>query len=197
MYHYRLEDTFRLASHGVPTMQLGNPKWALDALRAHVETGDELKEILGQYPAVRYEPLDFHYVCQQSLAVLDDHLMEDLVSRGIWAGYWGGYVWGAFLTGLSHEVRYLPFLDTRYEHFPRYKWLIDEVRAALTAPADTPPSPFSALLSRLRDQLKPLPRPTVQLRRALSPEAMEKRKAAVLEAYRKGDWDAALALTRT
>jgi hypothetical protein len=191
-YHYLLEDTLHLATNGVPIGLFGTQARAIEFLRASVETGDELKEILGNYPDVRYAPLDFHYACQQSIAALDVPLMDDLTSCCAWAGY----AWGAFLTGLTHDIRYLPFLDARYGHFHRYQWLVDEVRSALTAQPDRPLSPFGTLLVRLRDQLTPLPRLPVLLHRAPATDAVEKKRAAVLAAYRKGDWNASLALAR-
>jgi hypothetical protein len=193
MYHYRFEDALRLATHGVPIMRLTKLKGALEVLREHADTGHELKDMLSLYPHVRYEPLDFHYVCQQSLSALNVHLINDLANRCTWAGY----VWGAFLTGMAQEERYLSYFDARYDHFHRYQWLVDEVRAAVNAQPDTPLSPFGTLLTRLRDQLKPLPRLPVQLRLEQTAEAVEKRKAAVLDAYRKGDRELALAVART
>lgn len=193
MYHYRFEDALHLATHGVPIMRLTKLKGALEVLREHTDTGHELKDMLSLYPHVRFEPLDFHYVCQQSLSALNVPLIDDLANRSTWAGY----IWGAFLTGVAGEERYLPYFEARYDYFPRYQWMVDEVRAAVSAQSDTTLSPFGKLLTRLRDQLEPLPRLPVRLRLAETAETVEKRKAAVLDAYRKGDQELALALART
>lgn len=75
--HYHPDDISRLFL-GVPTLQLNRPAPAERFLAAAVATGAELRQVLRDYPQVRYQPLDFHYLCQQSLSALDDALLADL-----------------------------------------------------------------------------------------------------------------------
>jgi hypothetical protein len=189
--YYQSEDTDRLLS-AVPFMQLARPSGALRFLQSVVATGDELKHLLGLYPHVRYEALDFHYVCQQSLAALDTHLMEDLINHKGWPGF----IWAILLMGLTQDAAGLQYFARRYHDFPHNQWIVDEIHAALSAQADVSPSPFGELVGRLRDQLKPLPKLAISLRRTASPEVQTRKAAAVRAAYQKGDLKSALMFAR-
>ncbi|MCW3693239.1 hypothetical protein UE94_034675 [Burkholderia cenocepacia] len=111
--HYHPDDISRLFL-GVPTLQLNRPAPAERFLAAAVATGAELRQVLRDYPQVRYQPLDFHYLCQQSLSALDDALLADL-TRDMRHG-WRGAHWAALLIALSGDARYLPHLDAARRH---------------------------------------------------------------------------------
>lgn len=106
--HYHPDDIYRLY-RGVPTLLLNRPAPAERFLAAAVETGAELGHVLRDYPQVRCQPLDFHYLCQQSLSVLDDALLADLTCDEEHG--WRGAQWAALLIALSGDARHLPHLD--------------------------------------------------------------------------------------
>ncbi|VWC56944.1 hypothetical protein BLA18112_00442 [Burkholderia lata] len=190
--HYHPDDIYRLY-RGVPTLLLNRPAPAERFLAAAVETGAELGHVLRDYPQVRYQPLDFHYLCQQSLSVLDDALLADL-TRDMNHG-WRGAQWAALLIALSGDARHLPHLDAVRSH-RGVEWTAGLADAA-TGP-DARSSSFRGCRSivHLRDQLAALPRVAVRLRRGLSPEALEARTIAVRAAYRSGGVETALPVAR-
>ncbi|KML55451.1 hypothetical protein VL15_18830 [Burkholderia cepacia] len=188
--HYHPDDINRLFL-SVPTLQLNRPAPAERFLAAAVDTGAELGHVLREYPQVRYQPLDFHYLCQQSLSVLDDALLADL-TRDMNHG-WRGAHWAALLIALSGDARYLPHLD-EVRHHRGVAWTVGLAEAASHPDA----SAFRGCRSivRLRNQLAVLPRVVVRLRPCPSPEAIEARAIAVRAAYRSGGVGAALPIVR-
>ncbi|VWD34126.1 hypothetical protein [Burkholderia lata] len=190
--HYHPDDIHRLY-RSVPTLLLNRPAPAERFLAAAVETGAELGHVLRDYPQVRYQPLDFHYLCQQSLSVLDDSLLADLTCDMIHG--WRGAQWAALLIALSGDARHLPHLDAVRGH-RGVEWTAGLADAA-TSP-DAHSSTFGGCRSivLLRDQLAALPRVAVRLRRGLSPEALEARTIAVRAAYRSGGVETALPVAR-
>ncbi|KAF1040728.1 MAG: hypothetical protein GAK33_00345 [Burkholderia lata] len=190
--HYHPDDIYRLY-RGVPTLLLNRPAPAEQFLAAAVETGAELGHVLRDYPQVRYQPLDFHYLCQQSLSVMDDALLADLthdMDHG-----WRGAQWAALLIALSGDARHLPHLDAVRRH-RGVEWTAGLADAA-TGP-DARSSTFRGCRSivHLRDQLAALPRVSVRLRRGLSPEALVAWTIAVRAAYRSGGVETALPVAR-
>jgi hypothetical protein len=190
--HYHPDDIHRLY-RSVPTLLLNRPAPAERFLAAAVETGAELGHVLRDYPQVRYQPLDFHYLCRQSLSVLDDALLADL-TRDMEHG-WRGAQWAALLIALSGDARHLPHLDEARRH-RGVEWTAALADAA-TGP-DARSSTFRACRSivHLRDQLAALPRVAVRLRPGFSPEALEARAIAVRAAYRSGGVETALLVAR-
>ncbi|PCE21601.1 hypothetical protein [Burkholderia ubonensis] len=188
--HYLPDDVSRLLSH-VPSVRLNRPGSAERFLTDVVDAGAEFEHLLRGYPQVRYAPLDFHYVCQQSLSALTDALLADLTRHDGWPGIH----WAALLVALSGEARYLPHLDAT-RHDPAVTWVTGFADAALNPDAPAAASPCCRLIVRLREQLAPLSRVVVRLRAGPAPEALAARAAAVRAAYRHGGVDAALAIAR-
>ncbi|MXN75059.1 hypothetical protein GR157_09915 [Burkholderia sp. 4701] len=188
--HYLSDDVDRLLSP-VPSLRLNRPGSAQRFLTDVVDAGDALAHVLRGYPQVRYAPLDFHYVCQQSLSALTDALLADLTRHYGWPGI----NWAALLVALSGDARHLPHLDAA-RHDPVVRWVIGLAGAALNPDAPAAASPCCRLIVRLREQLAPLPHVAVRLRALPAPEVLTARAAAVRAAYRHGDVDAALAIAR-
>ncbi|WP_175996466.1 hypothetical protein [Burkholderia stabilis] len=190
--HYHPDDISRLFL-GVPTLKLNRPAPAERFLAAAVDAGVELGHVLRDYPHVRYQPLDFHYLCQQSLSVLDDALLADLtcdISHG-----WRGAHWAALLIALSGDARYLPHLDEARRH-RGVAWSAELAEAASSRDARSSAFLCCQSIVRLRDQLSVLPHVVVRLRRCHSPEALDARAIAVRAAYRSGGVEAALPVAR-
>ncbi|WP_446901679.1 hypothetical protein [Burkholderia sp. YIM B11467] len=190
--HYHPDDISRLFL-SVPTLQLNRAAPAERFLAAAVDTGVELGHVLREYPQVRYQPLDFHYLCQQSLSVLDDPLLADL-TRDMNHG-WRGAHWAALLIALSGNARYLPHLDDVRRH-RGVEWTVGLAEAASHPDASSAAFRGCRSIVRLRNQLAVLPRVVVRLRPCPSPEAIEARAIAVRAAYRSGGVDAALPIAR-
>ncbi|WP_231600635.1 MULTISPECIES: hypothetical protein [Burkholderia] len=190
--HYHPDDIYRLY-RSVPTLLLNRPAPAERFLAAVVETGAELGHVLRDYPQVRYQPLDFHYLCQQSLSVLDDTLLADLTDD-MNVG-WRGAHWAALLIALSGDARHLPHLDEVRRH-RGVEWAAELAEAASGPDAGSSAFRGCRSIVRLRDQLAALPRVAVRLRPWLSPEALEARAIAVRAAYRGGGIEAALPVAR-
>ncbi|NTY39646.1 hypothetical protein [Burkholderia diffusa] len=190
--HYDPDDIGRLFLN-VPTLLLNRPAPAERFLAAAVDTGVELGHVLRDYPRVRYQPLDFHYLCQQSLSVLDDALLADL-TRDMNHG-WRGAHWAALLVALSGDARYLPHLDEVRRH-RGVEWSAELAEAASGSDASTSAFRCCRSIVHLRNQLAALPRVTVRLRLCPSPEAIEAKAIAVRAAYRSGGVEAALPVAR-
>ncbi|WP_176045444.1 hypothetical protein [Burkholderia sp. BCC1644] len=190
--HYHPDDIRRLFLF-VPTLYLNRPAPAESFLAAAVDTGIELEHVLRDYPQVRYQPLDFHYVCQQSLSVLDDTLLADLT--GDMPLGWRGAHWAALLIALSGDARYLPHLDEARRH-RGVEWAAELAEAASGPDAQSSTFRCCRSIVQLRNQLAALPCVSVRLRRWLTPDALEARAGAVRAAYRSGGLDTALPVAR-
>ncbi|MBR8209776.1 hypothetical protein KDW61_14000 [Burkholderia cenocepacia] len=190
--HYHPDDVSRLFL-GVPMLRLNRPAPAERFLAAAVESGVELRHVLLDYPHVRYQPLDFHYLCQQSLSALNDALLADL-TRDMQHG-WRGAHWAALLIALSGNARYLPHLDEARRH-RGVEWTAALAEAAAAPDAQASACRCCRSIVQLRNQLAEVPRVVVRLRTWLSPEALEARANAVRTAYRSGGADAALPIAR-
>ncbi|HGL6718686.1 hypothetical protein NTJ56_26850 [Burkholderia contaminans] len=190
--HYHPDDIYRLY-RAVPTLRLNRPAPAERFLAAAVETGAELERVLRDYPQVRCQPLDFHYLCQQSLSVLDDALLADLTYDNEHG--WRGAQWAALLIALSGDARHLPHLDEARRHrgVEWTAWLAD---AAVRPEAASASFRCCRLIVDLRNQLASLPRVTVRLRKSPPPEVIAGTTAAVRAAYHRGDVANALAIAR-
>lgn len=159
--HYPFNDVQRLMA-SVPLLTLAKPASALRFLASKVEAGDELTAMLQSYPSVRYEPLDFHYACQQSLATIDEALLSDLFQHH----GWHGIVWGSFLATLAPDRAFKRHLESVVLAPERGGWLVESALQALAG--SEPGSEQQKLLARLRGQLAPLPKLSLKLQPAVS-----------------------------
>jgi len=177
--NYEPADVARLFSP-VHTLALGQASRAQRFLEGYVETGFAYAATLAQYPAVRAEPLDFHYICLQSLGALDVLLIEDLTKHHGWRGI----VWAAWLSMLAPHSDYLPHLEDAIARAPYNAWLL-EIAIQLVQDQYSRTAPeFGTAILALRNQLQPLPRPNVRLARVPSREVIEAHRAQMAAAYR-------------
>ena len=189
--HYLSDDVTRLFRH-VPSLLLNRPGSAQRFLITVVDAGVELGYVLREYPHVRYEPLDFHYLCQQSLCALSDRLLEDLIrDHG-----WQGAHWASVLVALSSDARYLPYLEEA-ERNPAVGWIAGIADAVLRPTGHLAMPVCGQLLVHLRTQLAAMPRPIVRLRESPSSDGAAVKAAAVRAAYHQGDLETALLIARS
>jgi len=184
--HYLRTDVERLHL-SVPHLTLATPRRALQFFEEVTQTGAELAHVLSHYPEVRYEPLDFHYVCIQSLGALTERLLEDLLEEQSWRGV----LWGALLVCLSPDARFRPALEKASGIAPYQQWAVDLALAALTGEQDTQNPALQQVISKLGMQLASLPRPAVALRESPPPEMLQLRQQKVRATYCQAGFQAA------
>lgn len=178
--HYREEDLLRLVG-SVPFMRLMHPEGATRVLRRAADDAEELASMLRQYPQVRYEPLDFHYVCLLNLGALSQELIEDLTCHFGWRGL----VWASLLAALAPSEAYREALEAACAREPRQAWAVDLALARLGGFRPAEVEELLQLIERLDVALSTCPLPKVTLRPAESPAAIDARRAVVAAAYRR------------
>jgi hypothetical protein len=123
------EDVSKLLK-GFPYLTLGRASSALHFMKNMASDGDELSNILMQYPHVKYEPLDFYYLCFQSLGALNEELISDLITQYTWREL----IFASWLIALSPSEKYEEYLNTIYTSArTENRWIIElalsEIRA--------------------------------------------------------------------
>ncbi|WP_431257816.1 hypothetical protein ACQ86G_24960 [Roseateles chitinivorans] len=176
--HHRYDDLQRLVG-AVPFMALMRPGSALSLLTRAADDAEELASVLGQYPQVRYQALDFHYVCLQSLGALSKALIEDLASEFGWRGL----VWASILACLAPSEDFREALEAARLNEPRKAWAVDLALAHLDAECPSELSGLMAQLIRLRHALSACTVPSVSLRLAESRSVIDARQSLVREKY--------------
>jgi hypothetical protein len=166
----------------VPKMMLSRPQRALVFLKTAVRDGIELESILAQYPNVRYEPLDFHYVCLQNLGAVNENLISDLTCYHGWPGV----IWAGFLASLSPSEQYARHLLAARPAAPHNQWILDVALGIIEDRDHRGFHEHTDLLKALRGQLNKLPLPYTELRRVQSEDVLLSIQARVREAYRHG-----------
>lgn len=189
--HYYYEDVAHLL-RAVPCLSLAKPAGALRILKRIVEAGEELQPLLAQYPSLRYEPLDFHYICLQSLGAFSKDLLDDLIQHHGWPGT----LWATLLVALNPQPEYARALETARPRAPHQVWLVDLVLSIVTGTESEEFPEHQALLRTLRAQLTGLAWPRVTLRRLPSRQDIEEHSRQVRTAYRQRGADAALTVIR-
>jgi hypothetical protein len=184
--HYLRTDVERL-HRSVPHLALATPRRALQFFEEVTQTGTELAHVLCRYPEVRHEPLDFHYVCQQSLGALNERLLSDLLEEHGWRGV----LWGALLVCLSPDGRFRPALEKASGIAPYQQWAVDLALAALNGEQDTENLGLQQVIAKLGSQLAGIPLPTVALQEVPPLEVLYLRQREVQAAYRQGGLQAA------
>lgn len=172
----------------VPHLNLATPRRALQFFENVTQTGTELANTLSRYPEVRYEPLDFYYVCLQSLGALNERALNDLLTEQGWRGV----LWGALLVCLSPEPHLRTILESASGRAPSQQWAVDLAVAMLDGVQWAENPPLQQAILRLRTQLDGLSRPVVVLTSLPSCEQLLYRQEIVRNAYRTAGADAAL-----
>ncbi len=148
----------------------------------------ELKSVFEQYPMVRYEPLDYHYVLLKYLAAFNTDVLADLCS-GMYS--WRGIVIAGWLACLKPSVECMDHLSSVSAiNYPDNFWFI---RLAIAEAKGQPLAEHAVLqdlLAQLRACLAPISLPDFSLKSAPSPSPVG--HDAVRAAYRSGGASAAL-----
>jgi hypothetical protein len=184
--HYDSHDLERLI-RPVPLMRFLRLQGASRFLSIAVKDAEELTPILRQYPGLRYQPLEFHYVCLQSLGALNHALVRDLTD---YYG-WHGLVWASFLAALAPSATYRSTLESSRIRQPRQAWAVDVALVQMGAPCPTELKEITGYVNHLRELLSVCPLPEVSLRRAESPATIASLRQVVLAAYKQGGADVA------
>lgn len=190
--NFLFSDVKRLYSYSF-YWKIANAQRFPNFLADKISVGVELSQLLKEYPAVRCEPLDFHYVCLQSLAAFDGLLLDDLLKGHGQAGF----VWGLFLTYLNPSLQFKEQLQSVLDMYPRHRPLVE---AALAYGENAPSGlglEVDRSLEQLRQQLNSSALPVVTLKKELSLEQGQLRQEKVREAYRLYGADAALKVLKS
>jgi hypothetical protein len=178
-------------------LQIAKQKGAKVFLQRLVRDATELKCVLGQYPAVRYAPLDYHYLLLKYLAVLSPALVADLCSRRYG---WRGVVVAAWLCCMSPSPLLAEPLAPWQQRAPEpNRWLVALAMSQAGAIGWSGDPELSDLLQSLRQSLAPLPLPSFSLNRFPAPAQLGRMRAErllVRHAYRAGGLSAAQAAIR-
>ncbi|APR85790.1 Hypothetical protein A7982_11139 [Minicystis rosea] len=178
--------------HGSPYLTLAKPRGAVRLLQREVEIGERWVATLRQFPAVRVEPLEFHYRCLRNLGALDPTFFEMLVGDHGWRGV----VWGSFLAMLEPRARFLGPLQRELGRWPINDWIVEHAVATLEGRAPREHEDVVALVARLREVLHGVPRPAIPLRcapTAAQMEQMRHEQEHIRTVYAEEGTDAALA----
>ena len=146
----------------------------------------ELQSVLAQYPQVRYEPLDYHYVLLKYLAAFDVNVLADLCS-GEYS--WRGIVVAGWLACLKPSDGYMDHLSSMSAiNYPHNFWFIRLAIAEANCEQWAEDTDLQDLVAQLRTCLAPISLPNFSLRAAPSLAQHD----AVRAAYRSGGSSAAL-----
>jgi hypothetical protein len=178
-------------------LQIAKQKGAKVFLLRLVRDATELQGVLGQYPAVRYAPLDYHYLLLKYLAVLSPDLVADLCSR---RHGWRGVVVAAWLSCMRPSPLLAEPLATCQQRTPEpNRWLVELAMSQVGATGWSGDPEILDLLQSLRQSLAPLPLPRFSLNRFPAPAQLGRMRAErllVRHAYRAGGLSAAQAAVR-
>ncbi|NHZ91395.1 hypothetical protein F2P45_20640 [Massilia sp. CCM 8733] len=154
-----------------------------------VRDGEELADILAQYPSLRYAPLDPHYVLLKLLGGMSEALISDLNPP---CGGGCGVQYAAFLVALAPDPVYRKHLLVHYDRLPRCQWLVDLALAEIDGRVwDVDPA-FQQLIHRLRAVLARAPLPSTPFRPAFDFQQEQAEREQVRAAYRAGGIEAAI-----
>jgi hypothetical protein len=146
----------------------------------------ELQSVLAQYPQVRYEPLDYHYVLLNYLAAFNANVLADLCS-GKYS--WRGIVVAGWLACLKPSEGYMDHLSSvSATNYPHNFWFIRLAIAEAKCEQWAEDTDLQDLVAQLRTCLAPISLPDFRLRAAPSLAEHD----AVRAAYRSGGASAAL-----
>jgi hypothetical protein len=146
----------------------------------------ELQSVLAQYPQVRCEPLDYHYVLLKYLAAFNVNVLADLCS-GEYS--WRGIVVAGWLACLKPSEGYMDHLSSvSATKYPQNFWFIRLAIAEAKGEQWAEDTAFQDLVVQLRTCLAPISLPDFSLRAAPSVAEHD----AVRAAYRLGGASAAL-----
>lgn len=195
--HFDYEDIERMIADLLCTRVMGVPgvkRFVAKLVRDAVE----LEGVLSQYPRVRYEPLDYHYVLLKYLAAFNVNVLADLCS-GKYS--WRGIVIASWLATLKPSTEFMDHLTSvSATKYPRNVWFIRLAIAEANQEQWTEDPELQNLVVQLRACLAPISRPSYGLRFTPSPvdlRRMTTERDAIRETYRTEGASAALFVLRT
>ncbi len=89
-----------------PYLAFSKEQVFLNFVNFQIREGLELKHILIQYPAVKYQYLDFYYLCYKALKIFDEDVLNDLVE----SKNWRFILIASWLSCLSPSPKYIQYL---------------------------------------------------------------------------------------
>lgn len=166
-------------------------------LNETVELGEELKDILNLYPNVLCEPLDNHYTLLRALGSINEDLIFDLCNfyqqRGI--------LLAAFLTCLQPSESFKSYLMSSKDKLFNKKdlWIIDLAISEINGVSWQLFPEISILINNLRNSLKGLSIPKVEMKKMWTTEKIEafaEKQLMIKKVYKEQGTDAALAMIK-
>lgn len=183
--NYHFDDVQKLLASAPRFHSFGS---ALRYLRDVAQSGDELRSTLQRYPAVKYEPLEFFYICLQSLAVLNEALIFDLTRfHG-----WHGKEWASLLACFSPDPKYVPHLVFSAASDGPRPWAAQMALDIAHTRDVGDRGELHQVLADLRQLLTAVRLPMAEIRKAPCVDFLEARADAVRQAYREGGLQCAL-----
>jgi hypothetical protein len=171
------------------------PSGAKQHIHDLVSNAVGLQNILAQYPKVRYEPLDYHYVLLKYMAAFNVNVLADLCS-GQYS--WRGIVIAGWLASLKPNTEYIDhLLSVSVTQYPDNYWLIHLALAEANQKCWAENTELQSLVTQLRGCLAPISLPNFGLRyasSAASVDRMSRDKEAIKVAYRSGGLSAGLSV---
>lgn len=89
-----------------PYLAFSKEQVFLNFVNFQIREGLELKHILIQYPTVKYQYLDFYYLCYKALKIFDEDVLNDLVE----SKNWRFILIASWLSCLSPNPKYIQYL---------------------------------------------------------------------------------------
>lgn len=183
--NYHFDDVQRLLASAPRFHSSGS---ALRYLRDVAQSGAELRPTLQRYPFVKYEPLEFFYVCLQSLGALNESLISDLTRfHG-----WHGKEWASLLACFSPDPKYIPHLVLSAALGGHHRWAAQTALDIAHHRDGAERGELHQVLAKLRQLLNSVDLPRVEIRNVPDIKFVEARADAVRQAYREGGLQCAL-----
>lgn len=157
-------------------MRLMNLNGAKQRLTDLVRDAVELRSVLTQYPEVRYQPLDYHYVLLKYMAAFNVKVLTDLMSGEY---TWRGIVVGGWLACLNPSRENLARLSSvTQSQFPHNSWIIRLAIAEAARDEWCEDGELQNLIAQLRECLAPVALPKFSLTPEADPPKVEEIRAA-------------------
>ncbi len=177
----------------VPYARLANLSSAKELVRAMVRDGKELDAVFRQFPSLKYEPLDQHYVLMKCLGVVGEELIADLCTHYTWRGV----VWASWVCALTPNVAYRKHLMLARHRLQRGEWLVDLALSEVDGITWAGDPEMQVLTRQLGAMLSRVPIEKSELKRRPSESEVlvsNAERIQVAHAYRTGGATAALAV---
>jgi hypothetical protein len=184
--HYDFDQVSRMI-HALRSLRIARESSATAFVSQLLRDARELRAIWADYPRVRYQPLDDHYVLLKYLSALNADLLDDLCS-GHHA--WRGIVAASWLASLRPQPRYEAPLRSAWDSTPaQNQWLVALALAQVQGRTWAGSAPLQSAMHALGRVLDSAVRPDFSFSpapTAIEIERLEVKRQQVLDAYRAG-----------